>query len=153
MTSEHKVRRVTGLRRASLAAFVILLAQYGIGVYVNLYVTVPAADHGKEIGTVISNGPAALSVHAVLGLLLVLAAIGVLVQALLARLWAVLVSAVIALVAIIGAAAEGARFTSQGAASASMTMAALTGVALLCYGAALYLLSSPREAGPARNGE
>ncbi|MBO0803586.1 MAG: hypothetical protein J2P25_11005 [Nocardiopsaceae bacterium] len=144
MTSERPARRLTGLRRASLAALVILTVQYGLGMYVNLYVTVPGADHGKDIGTAISNGPTALSAHAVLGLLLVLTAIGVLVQALIARLWAVLAPAAVALIAIIGAAAEGVRFASQGPADASMTMAMLTGVALLGYGAALYLLSSPR---------
>jgi hypothetical protein len=146
MTSERPVSRVRGLRRASLAAFVILLIQYGIGMYVNLYVTVPAADQGQGFGKAISNGPATLSIHAVLGLLLVLAAIGLLVQALIARHWAVLTAAAIALVAIIGAAVEGARFVGQGAADASMTMAVLAGVAMLCYGAALYLLPSPRQA-------
>ena len=146
VTSERPVGRVIGLRRASLAAFVILLIQYGFGVYVNLYVTVPGADHGQGLGKAISNGPAALSVHAVLGLLLALTAIGVLVQALIARHWAVLTAAAIALVAIVGAAAEGARFVSQGDDAASMTMAALAGVAMLCYGTAVYLLPSPRQA-------
>jgi vacuolar-type H+-ATPase subunit I/STV1 len=121
--------------------------------YVNLYVTVPAGDHGKDIGTAISNGPATLSVHAVLGILLILAAIGLLVQALIARHWAVLTAAAIALIAIIGAAVEGARFAAQAPADASMTMALLTGVAMLCYGLALYLLPSPRQAGQAGQAE
>ena len=34
--------RTAGLRHASLAALVLLLIQYGIGIGVNLYVTVPA---------------------------------------------------------------------------------------------------------------
>lgn len=140
VTSERPVGRVRGLRRASLAAFVILLIQYGFGMYVNLYVIVPGADRGQGLGKAISNGPAALSVHAVLGLLLALAAIGVLVQALIARHWPVLTAVAIALVAIVGAAAEGARFVSQGDDAASMTMAALAGVAMLCYGTAVYLL-------------
>jgi hypothetical protein len=146
MTSERPAGRVRGLRRASLAAFVLLLIQYGFGMYVNLYVTVPAADHGQGIGKAISNGPAALSVHAVLGFLLALAAIGVLVQALIARHWAVLTASAIALVAIIGAATQGAGFVSQGHAAASMAMAVLAGVAMLCYGTVVYLLPSPRQA-------
>lgn len=146
VTSERTADRVRGLRRASLAALVTLLLQYGFGMYVNLYVTVPRADHGQGLGKAISNGPAALSVHAVLGFVLALAAIGVLVQALIARHWPVLTASAIALVAIIGAAVQGARFVSQGDAAASMTMAALAGIAMLCYGTALYLLSSPRRA-------
>jgi hypothetical protein len=43
----------------------------------------------------------------------------------------------------------GASLAAQGPAAASMTMAALAGVALLCYGAALYLLPGPAAAGPA----
>ena len=58
------------VRRASLVVFVLLLAEYGIGMYVNLYITVPAVDHGHSVGSAISNGPVILSAHAVIGLLL-----------------------------------------------------------------------------------
>jgi hypothetical protein len=146
VTSERREGRVRGLRRASFAAFVILLVQYGLGMYTNLYVTVPGSDHGQGLGTAISNGPAVLSLHAVLGLLLVLAAIGVLVQAIIVRRWAVLTAAVIALAAVIGAAFAGAGFVGgTQAASASMSMAVLTGVAMLCYAIVVYLLPSPRR--------
>jgi hypothetical protein len=110
--------------------------------YVNLYVTVPGADHGRGIGAAASGGPAALSVHVVLGLLLALAAIGLVVQAVIARHWAVLVASAVALVAIVGAITQGASFVSQAHAAASMGMAVAAGVALLCYGICLYLLPS-----------
>jgi vacuolar-type H+-ATPase subunit I/STV1 len=85
-------------------------------------------------------------VHAVLAILLILAAIGLLVQAVLARYWTVLAAAAIALITIIGAAFSGANFTNNGGQdSASMTMAVLAGVAMLCYGTVLYLLSSSRQ--------
>src|SRR5579872_5638191 len=86
-TSDRRVStgRTAGLRRASLAALVLLLIQYGIGIGVNLYVTVPAADQGHTIGSAISNGPAALTVHVVLGLLLILAAVALVVLAIAAR--------------------------------------------------------------------
>src|SRR5215472_8149549 len=77
------------LRRGCLAAIVLVVAEYAIGTYVNLYVTVPAADRGRGLSTAISNGPALLSVHAVVGLLLGLAALGVLVQSILVRRWIV----------------------------------------------------------------
>lgn len=146
VAGERPARRVRALRRATYAAFVLLLIQYGLGMYVNLYVTVPAADQGQGLGKAISNGPMSLSVHAVLGFLLVLAAVGLLVQSLMARYWTVLTASVIALAAIIAAATQGTRFVDQGGPDgASMTMAVLAGVAMLCYGTVLYLLSSPRR--------
>ena len=76
---------MTTIRRASLAVLAILVLEYGIGVYVSLYATVPRADHGAGLATAIARGPAALSTHAVLGLLLGLGAIAVLVQAIRTR--------------------------------------------------------------------
>jgi hypothetical protein len=61
------------------------VAEYLIGMYVNLFVTIPRAGHGHGVGSAIANGPAILATHAVIGLLLGLAALGVLVQAIMAR--------------------------------------------------------------------
>jgi hypothetical protein len=72
------------LRRGSLAVLVLVVAEYLIGMYVNLFVTIPRADHGHGVGSAIANGPAILATHAVIGLLLGLAALGVLVQAIMA---------------------------------------------------------------------
>jgi hypothetical protein len=139
---------MTTIRRASLAVLAILVLEYGIGVYVSLYATVPRADHGAGLATAISRGPAALSTHAVLGLLLGLGAIAVLVQAVRTRRPAVIVTSALGLFAVAVAAATGASFTSTGDAADSMGMAVMTGVALLCYAANLYLLARP--ASPAR---
>ncbi len=81
--------------------------------------------------------------HIVLGLLLILAAAGLVVQAIRARHGGVIVASVIGLLALIGAAAQGAAFVDKSHPAASMIMAILTGVALLCYGISLYLLGSP----------
>jgi hypothetical protein len=126
------------VRRGSLAALVLLVVQYGIGMYVNLYVTVPRGDHGSGLGGAIANGPAMLSSHAVLGLLLGLVAIGVLVQAVMARHPGAIVSSALGLLALVSASAAGASFTSSGNAADSMGMAVMTGVALLCYAVNLY---------------
>lgn len=131
------------LRRGSLAVLVLLLVEYGTGMYVNLYVTVPAADHGHDIGAAIANGPAALSLHGALGLLLALGSLGVLTQAVLTRHVAAVVSSAAGLLAIAVAAAAGASFASGGQAADSMEMAVLTGVGLLCYAVNLYLLPRP----------
>jgi hypothetical protein len=143
-------RRVSGLRRASFAAFLMLVVQFALGIYVNLYVTVPSADHGHGLGQAITNGPAGLTVHIVLGLLLILAALGFLVQAILSRKPALIAAAVLGLLAMIGAAASGSTFTGSGGNSASMAMAALAAVGLLCYGTSLFLL--PRAAAGGHEG-
>ncbi len=137
------------VRRVSLVTLVLVVAEYVIGMYVNLYATIPAADHGHGVGTAITNGPAMLSIHAVLGLLLGLGALGVLWQAIRSRRPAVIAWSAVGLVALAGAAAAGAGFTSTGDRAGSMAMSVLTGVALLCYGATIYLvqLSSPPAPG------
>lgn len=142
-TGRGSAGRTAGLRRASLAALVLLVIQYGIGIGINLYVTIPAADHGHGIGTAISNGPGALAAHIVIGLLLILAAAALVVQAIRARHTGVIVTSVIGFLALVGAAAQGADFVDKAHPAASMTMALLTGVALLCYGISLYLAGSP----------
>lgn len=128
------------LRRGSLAVLVLTVVEYLIGMYVNLYVTVPRADHGSSLGTEISNGPAALSLHAVVGLLLGLGALGVLVQSVLARHWVAVGVSAVGLLALGFASVAGTGFTSTSDNSASMAMSVLTGAALLCYAANLYVL-------------
>jgi len=142
--------RISGLRRAGFAAFVMLVVQFALGIYVNLYVTVPSADHGHGVGQAIANGPAGLTLHVVLGLLLILAALGFLVRAILARHSALIVAAVLGLIAMIGAAASGSAFTGSGRDGASMAMAALAAVGMLCYGTSLFLL--PRSAAGTHDG-
>jgi hypothetical protein len=139
-------RGLARLRRGSLAVLVLLVAEYALGMYVNLYAAVPGADHGGGLGGAIANGPASLTVHATLGLLLGLGALGVAVQAILIRRWVMVAASVVGLLAMIFASVAGAGFTSTGDTSASMAMAALTGVALLCYAANLYLLRTPAQA-------
>jgi hypothetical protein len=144
------VSRISGLRRASFAAFVMLVVQFALGIYVNLYVTVPSGDHGHGFGQAITNGPAGLTLHIVLGLLLILAALGFLVQAILARLPALIVVAVAGLLAMIGAGASGSAFAGSGRDGASMAMGALAAVGLLCYGTSLFLL--PKSAARGHDG-
>ena len=135
--------RISALRRASFAAFVMLVVQFALGIYVNLYVSVPRADHGHGFGQAIANGPAGLTLHIALGLLLILAALGFLVQAILARQPALISAAVLGLLAMVGAAASGNAFTGNGKDGASMAMAALAAVGLLSYGTVLFLLPQP----------
>jgi hypothetical protein len=136
------------VRRASLATLVLVVAEYVIGMYVNLYATIPAADHGQDVGTAITNGPVMLSIHAVLGLLLGLGALDVLWQAVRSRRPAVIAWSAVGLFALGGADAAGVGFTSTGDRAGSMAMSVLTGVALLCYAANIYLVRPPGPSGP-----
>jgi hypothetical protein len=88
----------------------------------------------------------------VLGLLLGLGAIAVLVQAVRTRRPAVIAASALGLFAIAFAAVTGASFTSTGETAGSMAMAVMTGIALLCYAANLYLLPRPSGQAPGQPG-
>ena len=133
------------LRQLSVTMLVMLVIQYGLGIILNLYVGVPAADAHAGILTEIATAPAVLTVHAVLGIaligtgvLLVTTAVGVRV-----RLLAVLATA--GLTALGGAFGTGEIFVRNGQSTASMAMAILTGMALLCYIGTLTLATAARR--------
>jgi hypothetical protein len=137
----QQARRLAGLRRASLTTLVLLVVQFGVGIGVNLYVSLPAGS-SRSAGQAFSNG-AALALHVVLGLLLIVSAIGLLVQAIMARYWPVIVAAALGLVGLVVAAGQGFSFVHDSTNAASMGMAGAGCVALLCYAAVLYLVRSP----------
>jgi hypothetical protein len=122
------------LRGNCLGAAVLLLAEFGLGMGVNLYVTVPA--HKPFFSAVFAQG--ALAAHAVIAIFLLAAAVAALVRAIRARRGIAWTAA--GLVAIVAAAGSGAGFTGSGAAGASFAMALMTGVGLLSYLAAIFTL-------------
>ena len=130
----------------------MLLAQYGLGMGVNLYAQVPAADRGAglaaALGRALTSEPAVLAVHAVLGLLMLVAGVSVLTRTVLARHRRAIVASAAGLAAIIAAAVSGAAFVSNGQAGASMAKAILTGVALLCYVLILFATGAPAAIPP-----
>ena len=143
-------RRRAGLRGTSLGICVMLIAQLILGVAVNLYVHIPAADQGHGLGTALgralSSPPVTLAAHAALGTLLLVAAVNVLARALRARHKLAIAASATGLAAIVGAAASGASFVNDSRAGASMAMAVLTGVALLCYLGNLFAVPPGRAA-------
>jgi hypothetical protein len=131
------------LARGNLAAVVMLLIQYGLGMGVNLYVTLPAAGSGgRDIGKAFTSGPA-LAVHAVIGLLLVLMALSMIVRAAIARHRPSIVTSAVGLLAILAAAGYGASFVHDSTNAASLGMALATGVALLSYAIGLFVTRRP----------
>jgi hypothetical protein len=146
-TAEEHAHAVGRLRRSSLGQIVLLLVQTALGMAVNLYVSVPAADQGKGLmasfGDSIAKGPAAIAIHAILGMLVFINACVLVIFALTVRSNAAKISSVIGWVSIMGAAVSGAAFLNanqNSGNSASLTMALLTIVALACYAVNLYVL-------------
>ena len=138
-----------GLRRISLAALIMLVVQYGLGIILNLYIAVPASDAHAGIMQEIASGPAMLTLHALLGLGLIGAALVLLVRAVRLDDRVIAVLAAAGLTAIGGAFASGEIFVRNGQSGASLAMALLTGVALLCYIGALTQVSTAlRRRGP-----
>ena len=129
--------RIRRLRGNSLGISLMLIAEYGLGIGVNLYVRVLTADRGKGLasaaGRALTSQPVLLAMHAGLGLLLLVAAVSVLTRATRARHRFAITASATGLLAIAGAAVSGASFVSESKAGASMTMAVLTGIALVCY--------------------
>ena len=133
-------RALGRLRGASMGALVLIIIQIALGVGVNLYIT-PAQGGVSEA---FSNGPL-LALHAVLGLLLIIAAIDLLVRAILARHRVVIVVSAVGLLAIVAAAGSGVSFLSDGKNGSSMGMAIAACVAALCYAVCLRVLSVPER--------
>jgi hypothetical protein len=125
----------------------MLLLEFGLGMGVNLYASLPAADHGKGVfpafGRAVTGGPVVLTLHALLGTLLLGAGVSVLVRAARIRRGPLTALAGVALVAILLAWVSGTRFVGHGNNGASLGMAVATAVALLCYVTILLLVSSP----------
>ena len=148
----RQARRQSGLRTNSAAICAMLLVQYGLGMGVNLYAQVPSADQGSglavAIGRALTSQPVVLAAHTALGLLMLVAGISVLVRAIRARHRRAIATSTAGLAAIIAAAFSGAAFVSNGQAGASMAMAVLTGVALLCYLATLLTVNPTTVTSP-----
>ena len=141
------------VRRTSLGMTVVLLVQYALGMVVNLYVTVPARDQGggvlAAIGRAFANGPASLAIHAGLGLLILAGTISLVVRSVLSRRRPLIWLSAVTLLAVLGAAGNGAAFVNSGNDGASLGMALLTGVALLCLAVTLYVTGVSGAARPA----
>lgn len=126
--------RLATLRGNCMGAAVLLIAQFAIGMGVNLYVTVP--EDKSFLPAVFSS--ALLAIHSIVALALFGAATSAVVRAIRARTAVALTSG--GLAAILAAAAAGAAFVGSGSDGASLTMALATAVAMFCYAATIFRL-------------
>jgi hypothetical protein len=140
------------VRRMAFGAILLILVQAGIGVAVNLYVTVPARHPGAHpsdylsgsfhsVVWAIAHGPVALAVHTALGLALALMVISIAVRAVGLRrtitAWSVLGGLL-----VIGAGFNGASFLDFNNNVSSLIMALLAFAAVGCYAVTLFLLDA-----------
>lgn len=132
------------LRRAYLVMSLLLLAQFLLGMAVNLFVTIPDrhpgaqpanyfADSASTIGWAIPSGGAWLAAHVSLGLALIVGGLAVIILAARSRSRIAVGTAVLAAAAVTGAAFNGASFLDFNQDYSSMIMAALFAVALASY--------------------
>jgi hypothetical protein len=142
--ARDRAGRQDGVRKTSLGLSIALLVQYALGMWVNLYITVPKRDQGggvpAAVGRALSSGPAALALHAGIGLVIVIGSVALVARAIQARHRMTIVTSLISLLAVAGAAGSGATFVNTGSDGASLGMALLTAVALLCLLVNLYVL-------------
>jgi heme A synthase len=127
------------LRMASFGALTMLILQFALGTAYNLYGTAPTAS--KPVGAFSSP---LLAIHVVLGILIVIAAIMLVFRAVQAKARPILITSVIGLLAVLGAAGAGSAFIGKGDNGASLGMALATAVAMLCYAANLVILGKQR---------
>ena len=133
-TQPSSTRRLAALRGNCMGAAVLLIIEFGLGIGVNLYVTLP--QHKSFLHTVL--GSATLAAHAIVAVVLLGAAIGALIRAIRARKAIVFTAA--GLTAVVAAGIAGATFASSQSNGASLAMALATAVALSSYLTAIFTL-------------
>jgi uncharacterized membrane protein YoaK (UPF0700 family) len=137
-----------------LGAILLALVQAGLGMVVNLYVTVPAHHPGPHstnyfagslhsVAWAIAHGAAMLALHATLGLALVVFAVVTAVHALRSARRAIATWSVLAWLFVIGAGFNGASFLDFAHNLNSLLMALLALAAIGCYATALMLSGAP----------
>ena len=151
--SSRPDRGITALRGNSFGAVVMLVIQFVLGTTVNLYGQLPATGDSKGLLsaflTAITGGPLSLTLHALLGTLLVLASVAAVVRAARLGKTPLVVITTVGLIAILLAWISGARYVGSGGNDASLTMALATGVAILCYTTIIFIT---RPAAPEPSG-
>ncbi len=153
--------RTQPVRRATLATLILLLIQFALGTVANLYVTIPAHHPGahpsnyfsgslRSLGWALHHSALSLAAHSGLGLLLVLAAIGLLVQTRRLQRPRLFAAAALGALCVIGAGFNGLSFLDDGKNVNSLIMALLFALAMLCYLSIMYATPAGTSAAAGR---
>jgi hypothetical protein len=138
------------LRITFLFALVMLIAQFLLGMAVNLFVKIPTDHPGsnppeyfsgvaQSVTWAILHGNIFLAIHAAFGLVLVIAAIGTLVQAIGNRRRGIVVSAVLGFIGMLGAGFNGGSYLNYHQDFSSLIMATGFAIAVVSYAVGLYI--------------
>jgi len=141
------------LRISFLFALVMLIAQFLLGMAVNLFVKIPTDHPGanppeyfsgvaQSVTWAILHGNLLLAIHGGFGLVLVIAAVGTLVQAIGNRRRGIVVSAVFGFIGVLGAGFNGGSFLNYHQDFSSMLMATGFAIAVVAYSVGLYLANA-----------
>ncbi len=151
-------RRSRALVPASLSALLALIAQYLLGMAVNLFVQIPDNHPGahppeyfggvvRSVTWAVLQGPVLLQLHAAFGLILVIGSVYLLVQGVATRQAGLITAMVIGLIGTLGAGFNGGSYLNYHEDFSSMLMATGFAVAAIAYLLALYLSLGHRPFG------
>lgn len=145
--------RIRGLRANALAGLIMLLIEYSLGISANLYSTLPVSDRGETLfaglGAAVANGPLIVTLHALLGTLLLTTGIAAVVRASLLRARPLIALSGAALLATLVAWLSGTAFVGHQKAAASLAMALAAAIAILCYALMVFILGVGWTSSPA----
>src|SRR5258708_31426441 len=138
------------LRISFLFALVMLIAQFLLGMAVTLFVTIPTDHPGatppeyfrgvaQSVPWAILHGNLLLAIHGGFGLVLVIAAVGTLVQAIGNRRRGIVVSAVFGFIGVLAAGFNGGSFLNYHQDFSSLLIATRFAIAVVAYSVGLYL--------------
>jgi hypothetical protein len=146
--------RSPALRVSFLYALVMLIAQFMLGMAVNLFVKIPTDHPGsnppeyfsgvaQSVTWAILHGHILLAIHAGFGLVLVIAAVGTMVQAIQARRRGLIISSAFGFIGVLGAGFNGGSYLNYHEDFSSMLMATGFAIAVVAYSVGIYLAAQP----------
>jgi hypothetical protein len=149
---DRREHSLAAMRRMTLGAAFMILAQAGIGMATNLYVVIPAHHTGanpsdyftgsaQSIGWSVSHGAIILAIHSVLGFALVVLVINLSIRVASLHRRALNVWTILAALFVVGAGFNGASFLDFNNSVSSLLMSLLAFASIACYVVVLFLLS------------
>src|ERR1700730_9589299 len=140
-----------------LVPFIFLIIQFLLGMSVNLFVTIPTHHPGanppeyfsgvvQSVAWAILHGHVLLVIHASLGLLLVLNALGLLIVSIRARVRDLITVTSFGLFGVLAAGFNGGSFLNYNQDFSSMIMASFFAWAVIAYAVGIFLSGRPGSA-------
>lgn len=142
------------MRRQLFGAIILILVQSGVGMYVNLFISIPTHHSGaqprnyltgslKSVAWAIDHGALTLVIHTVLGLLLGLMVIGIAATSLRLPRRSLALWAILGALLTVGAGFNGASFLDYNKNASSFVMAILALGAVACFLVVSHALPAP----------